>query len=243
MRKPVQHIRSFVRREGRITEGQRQALEKYWGKYGVDFNGARLDLDRMFHRTAPKVLDIGPGMGTTTIALAKNNPENDYLAVEVHRPGVGSLLRQIVLNDLTNIRVSNHDVVEVLQHQISENSLDMVYIFFPDPWPKKRHHKRRLITESFLHILKPRLKANARIFIATDWADYASHIMDVFNQTQDYFNLAGDNQTAPRPYWLLQTKFEQRGYHYHHKVWNFAFARRYSQNTSLKSWIAVNSPV
>lgn len=227
MRQTVLHIRSFVRREGRITDGQRQALEKYQEEYGVVFNKTRLDLDQLFNRSAPKVMDIGTGMGDTTISLAKRNPENDYLAVEVHRPGVGSLLRQIVLNNLTNVRVSNHDVVEVLQHQIPENSLDLVCIFFPDPWPKKRHHKRRLINQSFLQILKRRLKANARIFIATDWADYADHILDVFNQTQDYFNLAGHNQTAPRPYWLPRTRFEQRGYNYHHKIWNFVFARRF----------------
>ena len=225
MRQPVQHIRSFVRREGRITDGQQQALEKYWWKYGVDFTGDRLDLDQVFHRSAPKVMDIGTGMGDTTVSLAKCNPENDYLAVEVHRPGVGSLLRQIVMNNLTNIRISNHDVVEILQQQIPENSLDLVYIFFPDPWPKKRHHKRRLINDSFLQILKSRLKANARIFIATDWADYAEHILDVFNQTQDYFNLAGHNQASPRPNWLPRTRFEQRGYNNNNKIWNFLFAR------------------
>ena len=224
---PVRHIRSFVRREGRITTGQQQALEKYWSEYGVDFYGARLDLDQVFQRGAPKVMDIGTGMGDTTISLAKCNPENDYLAVEIHKPGVGSLLRQIVLNNLTNVRISNHDVVEVLQHQIPENSLDLVYIFFPDPWPKKRHHKRRLINASFLQTLKTRLKANARLFIATDWTDYADHIMDVFSQTRDYFNLAGHNQAAPRPYWLPRTRFEQRGYNHQHKIWNFIFARQF----------------
>lgn len=247
MRQPVRHIRSFVRREGRITTGQQLALENHWGKYGIDFNKTRLDLDQVFHRSAPKVMDIGSGMGDTTISLAKCNPENDYLAVEVHTPGVGSMLRQIVLNNLANIRISNHDVVEVLQYQVPENSLDLVYVFFPDPWPKKRHHKRRLINESFLQTLKTRLKANARIFIATDWSDYANHIMEIFSQNRDYFNLAGQIRTSPRPYWLPRTRFEQRGYNYRHKIWNFIFARRFSQNlsqnTSLKSRIAVNSPV
>lgn len=222
----ARHIRSYVRREGRITTGQQQALEKHWGKYGIDFNKTRLDLDRIFNRNAPRIMDIGTGMGDTTISLAKCNPENDYLAIEVYKPGVGSLLRQIVLNNLTNIRISNHDVVEVLQHQIPENSLDMVFIFFPDPWPKKRHHKRRLINELFLQTLKNRLKTNARIFIATDWSDYADHIVEVFSQSPDYFNLAGHKQTAPRPYWLPQTRFERRGHNYQHKIWNFIFARR-----------------
>ena len=226
MMQPVRHIRSFVRREGRITDGQQQALEKYRGIYGVDFYRNTLDLDQVFQRTAPKVLDIGTGMGETTISLAKHHPENDFLAVEVHRPGVGSLLRQIVMNNLENIRVSDHDIVEVLQYQIPESSIDMVYIFFPDPWPKKRHHKRRLINNLFLQLLKKRLKSNARIFIATDWADYADHILKVFNQERGYFNLAGGNRTAPRPRWLPATRFEQRGYDHHHEIWNFVFAWR-----------------
>lgn len=238
---PVRHIRSYVRREGRITDGQQQALEKHWGKYGIDFHETRLDLDAVFRRSAPKILDIGSGMGDTTVELARQHPENDYLAVEVHRPGVGSLLRQIELNNLANIRVSNHDVVEVLRYQIPENSLDAVYIFFPDPWPKKRHHKRRLINGTFLQILGQRLKRNARIFVATDWADYAEQIMHVFRQAPDYFNLAGMDRPAPRPRWLPLTRFEQRGYNQQHSIWNFVFARRPGQNTPVSPGNRVDS--
>ena len=232
MNHPVRHIRSYVRREGRITDGQQQALEKHWGKYGIDFNETRLDLDVIFNRPAPKILDIGSGMGDTTIALAQQHPENDYLAVEVHRPGVGSLLRQVELNNLRNIRVSNHDVVEVLQYQVPENSLDSVYIFFPDPWPKKRHHKRRLVNSPFLQLLGERLKGNARIFIATDWADYAGQVLQVFRQSPGYFNLAGEGRTSPRPRWLPRTRFEQRGHNHHHSIWNFIFARRADPGSS-----------
>ena len=232
MNHPVRHIRSYVLRQGRITDGQQQALEKYWGKYGIDFHETSLDLDAVFHRPAPKILDIGSGMGDTTAALAQQHPENDYLAVEVHRPGVGSLLRQIELNNLTNIRVSNHDVVEVLQYQVPQNSLDAVYIFFPDPWPKKRHHKRRLVNGPFLQVLGERLKGNARIFIATDWADYAEQIMHVFRQAPDYFNLAGRDRLAPRPHWLPRTRFEQRGHNHHHNIWNLIFARRPGQDST-----------
>jgi tRNA (guanine-N7-)-methyltransferase len=220
------HIRSFVRREGRMTGGQRQAIEHYWGQFGIEFDHAIINLDNIFQRTAPKVLDIGTGMGETTITLATNHPENDYLAVEVHRPGIGSLLRQIVANELKNIRISNHDVIVILQYQIPVNSLDMVYIFFPDPWPKKRHHKRRLISQQLLNLLKPCLKSHARIYIATDWQDYAEHILEVFAGDKDFINLAGSGQFAPRPHWRPLTKFEKRGYKLAHPVRDFIFTCR-----------------
>lgn len=219
------HIRSFVRREGRITESQKTALEQYWGQYGIEFDHTKIDLDNAFKRTAPKILDIGTGMGDTTTILAKKHPENDYLAVEVHRPGIGSLLRQIVNHHLSNIRISNHDVLEVLKYQIPENSLDLVYIFFPDPWPKKRHHKRRLINESFLNILGSRMKTHACLFIATDWQDYAEHILQLLEKRSDYINLAGKNNFAPRPHWRPLTKFERRGQNLEHQVRDFIYSR------------------
>lgn len=222
----VRHIRSFVRREGRMTASQKYALEHYRDQYGVEFGDAEIDLDGIFHRTAPRILDVGTGMGDTTIALAKAHPENDYLAVEVHRPGIGSLLREIVANGLTNVRIIDHDVIEVLQYQIPRNSLDLVYIFFPDPWPKKRHHKRRLINESFLSILGERMKPHARLFIATDWQDYAEHIMRTFEHCANFINLAGAAGHAPRPHWRPRTKFERRGHKLQHQVWDFVFARR-----------------
>ena len=220
------HIRSFVRREGRMTESQRQAIDHYWNQFGIEFDYAKLDLDKIFQRSAPKVLDIGTGMGDTTITLAKEHLENDYLAVEVHRPGIGSLLRQVTTNHLTNIRISNHDVVELLRYQIPLYSLDMVYIFFPDPWPKKRHHKRRLINQSLLDILKPCLKSHARIYTATDWQDYAEHIREVFAGDNEFVNLAGSGRFSPRPSWRPMTKFEKRGNKLEHQVRDFAFTYR-----------------
>lgn len=226
MNKSLAAIRSFVRREGRLTQGQKTAIDKYWDKYGIDFDCENLDLDILFYRVAPKILEIGSGTGDTTIALARLHPENDYLAVEVHRPGIGHLLRQISVHHLQNIRISNHDVFDVLIHQIPGNSLDMVYLFFPDPWPKKRHHKRRLLNNYFLDILGNRMKSHARLFIATDWQDYANHILQVFGERKDYINLAGTDAIAPRPYWRPITKFEQRGKNLGHKVRDFVFSHQ-----------------
>lgn len=220
------HIRSYVRREGRMTDSQKTAIEYYWNTFGIDFSPSKITLDSLFQRNAPRVLDIGTGMGNTTITLARAHPENDYLAVEVHRPGIGSLLRQIAEHHLQNIRISNHDVLEVLKIQIPENSLDMVYIFFPDPWPKKRHHKRRLINHSFLDVLGNCMKSHARLFIATDWENYAEHILELFSKRNDYINLSGNDRFAPRPYWRPLTKFEQRGQKLEHRVRDFIFGRR-----------------
>jgi len=220
----MQHVRSFVRRGGRITRSQKNALDKYWDKYGVAFKHDELDLDRLFNRNSPKILDIGSGNGDSTIIMASNNPENDYLAVEVHKPGIGRLLRQIHSDHLKNIRIINHDVIEVIEFQLLNNSLDSVFIFFPDPWPKKRHHKRRLIDKSFLERLSKKLKRNARVFLATDWENYAANIRESIENTPGFINLSGKYQYAPRPYWRPLTKFENRGKKLQHQVRELVFA-------------------
>lgn len=225
------HIRSFVRREGRMTESQRHAIQHYWNQFGIEFDYTKLDLEKIFQRSAPRILDIGTGMGDTTISIAKAHPENDYLAVEVHRPGIGSLLRQITSHHLSNIRISNHDVIDLLRFQIPAQSLDIVYIFFPDPWPKNRHHKRRLINQTLLEILKPCLKSHARLYIATDWQDYADHIFEVFGDDSYFINLAGAERYSPRPYWRPLTKFERRGCKLEHQVRDFVFACKQSATT------------
>ncbi len=221
--KPRRRIRSYVLRQGRLTSGQAHALEHFWLDYGIEFSRTMLDLDQVYARSAPKVLDIGVGMGDTSIALALAHPENDYLAVEVHQPGVGSLLRQARDVNINNIRVICHDVMEVLKYQIPDQSLDHVYIFFPDPWPKKRHHKRRLISPDFLSLLLPKLRAHARIFIATDWQDLADHVLSVCDEHQGLINLAGRGNAAPRPHWRPLTKFEKRGQKLQHPVWDFVY--------------------
>ena len=162
-----------------MTDSQVRALDDLWPIYGIDFKEQPLDLDGEFNRTAPRILDIGSGMGETLIQLAARHPENDYLSVEVHRPGIGKLLANADKQRLSNIRVFNHDVMDVLKHPLPNHSLDEVYILFPDPWPKKRHHKRRLVNPEFLKLLVPKLKSHARLFLATDWEGLAEHMLEI----------------------------------------------------------------
>jgi tRNA (guanine-N7-)-methyltransferase len=206
-----------------MTDGQAKALEQYWCACGIDFKPGLLDLAGIFHRNSPRVLDIGTGMGETLIQLAERHPENDYLAVEVHRPGVGSLIRHATDKKLKNIRVINHDVMEVLEFQLPGNSIDLVYLFFPDPWPKKRHHKRRLLNTDFLRLLSSKMKHNARLFIATDWEELADYMLKACDDCPELMNLAGRGNFSPRPVWRPLTKFEQRGQRLEHKVWDLCY--------------------
>ncbi len=217
-------IRSFVRRDSRITNGQKNAIEKHWREYGLDFSDSKLKLGEIFQRTAPRILDIGTGMGDSTVTMAKQNQDSDYLAVEVHTPGVGSLIRKAVESDLNNLRIISHDIIEILQQQLETACIDKIYIFFPDPWPKKRHQKRRLINPDFLQMLKPVLKKHGRLFMATDWQDYAEQILEVCDKDEELINLAGSANTAPRPQWRPVTKFESRGEKLQHDVWDFVYA-------------------
>ena len=216
-------VRSYVLREGRLTKGQARALQDHWRDYGIDFSDSLLDLDACFGRTAPKILDIGCGMGETTLALAQRHPDNDYLAVEVHRPGVGGLIRRAAEEDIRNIRIICHDVMEVLRCQVPARSLDEVYIFFPDPWPKKKHHKRRLVSARFLELLLPKLKSHGRLYLATDWEDMAAHLLHTCDSFPGLINLAGTGHYAPRPVWRPQTKFESRGRQLRHAVHDLAY--------------------
>lgn len=213
-----------------MTRAQEEALEKYWPIYGIEFSQKQIHPDALFgRRSASLVLDIGPGMGTTTVALAKTHPENDYLAVEVHRPGIGSLLRLAAGQQLNNIRVISHDAVEVIRHMLPDNCLSQVLVFFPDPWPKKRHHKRRLLNGAFAKLLSSRLRDHGRICISTDWSDYAETIPDAFEHS-GYRNLAGAGRSSPRPRWRPATKFERRGAGLGHAVHDFIFARSNSDH-------------
>lgn len=217
-------IRSYVVR-GRLTPAQKQALERHWGSFGIEYSRQPLSLDQIFGRHAPGILDIGPGMGDTTTALAARHPENDYIAVEVHRPGVGSLIRHSLRLGLTNIRVICHDVTEVLRDQLPHRSLDEIYIFFPDPWPKKRHHKRRLVNARFLGLLVPAMKEHARLFLATDLEELAQDMLRVCEADAALINLAGRGNFAPRPAWRPPTKFERRGERGNQPAWDLCFAR------------------
>jgi tRNA (guanine-N7-)-methyltransferase len=219
-------MRSFVTRNSRITQGQQRALKRCWDMFCVNPNCIPLDPSALFGRSTHVVLEIGFGNGTSLITMASENPQSDYLGIEVHQPGIGHLLRCAEALQLTNLRVINADAVDVLAHQLIDNCLDRVHIFFPDPWPKKRHRKRRLIQPSFITLLAKKLKPGACLHLATDWEDYAQQMLTTL-EADDYFdNMAGIGQFAPRPPDRPLTKFEVRGQRLGHKVWDLQFRRR-----------------
>lgn len=224
--RPAHHrpIRSFVVRGGRLTSSQQEALDQWWPLYGVDDTKARLDPEALFGRTAPLVLEIGFGMGDSLARQAEAQPDRDFIGIEVHRPGVGKLLREIHERGLTNLRLYCHDATEILAHSIAEESLDTVQIFFPDPWHKKKHHKRRLVQPGFVRELTARLKPGGHLHLATDWTEYAEHMMEVLSAEPSLVNTAGDRHFAHgtgRP----ETKFERRGERLGHPVFDLVFAR------------------
>ena len=218
-------IKSYVLRQGRLTRAQARAIDRYWDEFGIDYRDETLDLDELFGRDAPRVLDIGAGMGEATLELAGENPDNDYLAVEVHRPGVGRLLHSIAERRLSNIRVINHDAVDVVERQVPEESLTSVYIHFPDPWPKKRHHKRRLAQPGFVNRLTALMKSEGQLYLATDSPDLAEHMLAVCDAAPGLTNQAGRGNFAPRPLWRPLTKFEQRALDLNHRVWELIYCR------------------
>ncbi len=223
-------IRSFVLRQGRLTAGQARALESGLPKFGIEYTAKMLDLTAVFNRSeSKKILEIGFGMGETTAHIAQHAPELDFLGVEVHTPGVGALLKLIEELALTNVRVIQHDVVEVLNNMLADASLDGVHIFFPDPWHKKRHHKRRLIQAEFVKLLCSKLKVGAYLLVATDWQEYAEWVLEILQAEPLLNNTAHDNLTtapyAEKPTYRPLTKFENRGIKLGHGVWDLVFTR------------------
>lgn len=218
------HIRSFVLRQGRVTQAQQRHHQEGMPLWGIVYRPALLDLDGVFGRAAPKILEIGFGMGETTAAIAAAHPENDYLGIEVHTPGVGGLLKEIAARNLTNVRIVQHDAVEVLRDMIPLASLAGVQVFFPDPWPKKRHHKRRLLQPALVHLLVERLVPGGTLHCATDWEEYAQQMLEVLTAEPLLQNTAAD--FATRPAYRPQTKFESRGLRLGHGVRDVVFARR-----------------
>lgn len=218
-------IRSFVLRQGRVTKGQERALETGLPKFGISYAVKPLDLGQVFnHQNSPKILEIGFGMGETTAKIAHTLADCDFLGVEVHMPGVGALLKLIEEEALTNIRIVQHDVVEVLQNMLTEASLDGVHIFFPDPWHKKRHHKRRLIQADFVKLLCTKLKVGGYLHVATDWQEYAEWVRDVLKAEPQLKNTAVEY--AEKPSYRPLTKFENRGLRLGHGVWDMVFTRK-----------------
>jgi tRNA (guanine-N7-)-methyltransferase len=217
------HIRSFVLRQGRVSTAQRRAVDMLLPQFGIMYRPALLDLDATFGRAAPKILEIGFGMGETTAQIALAQPQNDYLGIEVHTPGVGSLLRLIEAHALSNVRIVQHDAVEVLNHMIAPESLNAIHVFFPDPWPKQRHHKRRLIQPPLVRLLVSRLRVGGQVHLATDWEDYALQMLEVLSGEAQLANTT--EGFAARPDYRPLTRFETRGLKLGHRVWDLVFRR------------------
>ena len=218
-------IRSFVRRSGRITPAQQRALETLWPHYGINTDH-QFNLEELFGRKAPKHLEIGFGMGEALIEMAHTHPEWDYLGVDVHWPGIGSLLMKVQAMQLLNVRVLCGDIVDILQHNLVSQSLDAIYLFFPDPWPKKRHHKRRLVQPFFIHLLTEKMNPGGLLHLATDWQDYADQMLQVLEKVPVLTNSIGKGCFAPRPLSRPMTKFEQRGQRLGHGVWDLLYHRQ-----------------
>ncbi len=224
--KPIlRRIRSFVRREGRLTPGQQRAMDELFPRFGIEAGETPLDLDTLFGRNAPRILEIGFGNGESLAEIAKNHPQNDYIGIEVHRPGVGHLLIKIEELGLTNVRVICADAVEVLEKQIPDNSLDALYLFFPDPWHKKRHHKRRQVQPEWAQLVRRKLKLGGQLHLATDWENYAEHMLVVMNAAEGYKNLSTGKAYVDKPEYRPETKFERRGMRLGHGVWDLLFEK------------------
>ena len=218
-------IRSFVRRAGRLTASQQRAIDELWPVFGLSVDDSKLDLVEVFGRTAPRVVEIGFGNGDTLVEMAAAHPENDYLGIEVHEPGVGHCLIKIREAGITNLRLINHDAVDVLKSGIPDGSVNRINLYFPDPWPKKRHHKRRILKHDFLELCAAKLVPGGALHIATDWANYAEHIDELFAD-QPWFRLAerrehDGNDPIDRP----QTKFERRGLRRGYRITDWRYVR------------------
>ena len=219
-------IRSFVRREGRLTPGQQKALDRFLPEFGLPEGEGEIDLARLFGRTAPTVLEIGFGNGDTLFQLASRHPDWNFIGLEVHRPGVGHLLKHAGEAGLTNIRVSDEDAVEVLNERIPSGSLHRVLLYFPDPWPKKRHHKRRIVQPMFAKLVASRLAPGGEFHLATDWGPYAEWMHEVLEAEPALENTAANGGFVPRPEERPETKFERRGQRLGHDTWDLVYRRR-----------------
>lgn len=222
----MRRVRSFVRRSGRMTDAQRDALKTLFPRFQLSLEDGLLDFKKNFHREAPHILEIGFGSGYSLLEIAKCHPEKDFIGIEMHQPGIGTLLLNMDLEKIHNIRIYYADAVEVLTQCIPENSLDVVQIFFPDPWPKRRHHKRRLIQSEFVKLLISKIKINGMLHLATDWEDYAREMMTVISDFSELRNVSGEKQYAhrsdQRP---VITKFEKRGQHAGREIWELQFIK------------------
>jgi tRNA (guanine-N7-)-methyltransferase len=218
-------VRSFVLRQGRFTPAQQRAFDEAWPHFGIDYTGQLRDYNAIFGRDAPKVMEIGTGNGAALRFAAGFDTSRDYIGLEVHAPGVGRLLNDLKADDATNARVYHHDAVEVLNNEVPDGFLDEVRIYFPDPWHKKRHNKRRLVQPEFASLLVRKIRPGGRLHLATDWEPYAEYMWDVLEATEGLVNRAGPRGAVPRPEWRPQTHFETRGQKLGHGVWDLLYDR------------------
>ncbi len=222
---PQPRIRSFIRRQGRLTPGQQAALDNHWIKYGLDPK-TTFDAVKIFGRGAPLIIEIGFGNGESLAAMAAANPDNDYIGIEVHRPGVGHLMMLLDQQNIDNVRIYCHDAIEVIEQCIADNCLAGVHLFFPDPWPKKKHHKRRIVRPSFVELLSKKLQFGGYFHAATDWQHYAETMLEVLSPSEALKNTSSTNDYCLRPTHRPLTKFEQRGIKLGHGVWDLIFNKR-----------------
>lgn len=221
----LRKIRSFVLREGRVTNAQERALKEFWPLWGLDYQEEKISIKEIFKNDNPTTVEIGFGMGKSLIEMAKADPNRNFIGIEVHKPGVGAILAGINDANINNIRVIRHDAVEVLQNMLEDNSIDRLQLYFPDPWHKARHHKRRIVKQEFLDIILPTLTVGGVIHMATDWEDYANQMLEVLTADTRLSNLSKDNTFVPRPDYRPMTKFEQRGIKLGHGVWDLLFTK------------------
>jgi tRNA (guanine-N7-)-methyltransferase len=219
-------IRSYVLRQGRMTAGQQRAFTELWPVYGLELPAGTMDLDRLFGNTHPVSLEIGFGNGEALAQTALEHPERNYLGVEVHGPGVGHLLLRLAAQQSHNVRILQTDAMELLRRHLPAGSLSEVLLFFPDPWPKQRHHKRRIVQAEFARLVHRALQPGGTLHMATDWEDYARHMLAVLSATEGLDNLAGAGNYAPHPQGRPLTKFERRGQRLGHGVWDLRFIRQ-----------------
>lgn len=218
-------IRSFVKRTGRMTLGQEKAFESCWQSFGLNLDDGVLDVEQTFGRAAPLVLEIGFGMGASLVQMAAQSPQTDFIGIEVHKPGVGKLFHLMQEQGVNNIRAYCDDAVDVLNRCIGDESLQRVQIYFPDPWHKKKHHKRRLIQPQFVQLLRSKLQPGGTLHLATDWEHYAEHMMEVLSAAAGFRNCEADFCFSPRPGFRPETKFERRGQRLGHGVWDLLFEK------------------
>lgn len=221
----IRKVQSFIVREGRLTKGQALAIESFWADFGLDYQPTPFDMETLFPKAQPVVLEIGFGMGKSLVEMAKSAPELNFIGIEVHKPGVGACIAEAQESGLTNLKVMEHDAVEVLKNAIPDSSLHRVQLYFPDPWHKKRHHKRRIVQPEFAQLIRQKLLQEGTFHMATDWENYAEQMLDVMMKAEGYKNQSTDNTYLPRPDYRPITKFEMRGERLGHGVWDLIFEK------------------